>query len=154
MERRLKYATQYLSDESREGANAEKGAFIMETAELYRLAGLVYLYRAAEGLPTTAAKVRAVVEPGLELLRSMDVCDRNFPVTIIGCEALGDEERTIVLDLLSRTRARCKAESLVFPERFVKASWAQDDLSPDRDLDYVTKFDAIMSRSNSLPSFA
>ena len=154
LERRLKYAKQDASDLNIPNNGAYQDDHATKNAELYRLAGLIYLYRAGQGLLSTAPKLRTAVKSGYRILKSLSFCDRSFSLAILGCEAQSEEERLVVLDLISRTRACRNFGNIDFAHRFIEASWAQDDLNPNKEVDYVQKFDAIMSRSRNLPSFA
>jgi len=73
---------------------------------------------------------------------------------ILGCEAHSDEERLLILDLLEKTQDCRKIGDVVGAQRFIEASWAQDDLHGEEELDYVRKFDAVMCMSRYRPSFA
>lgn len=153
LERRLVHAKQYVNQED-EPETSSQNESIKKVAELYRLAGLIYLYRAGKGFSSNKSNVRMAVEAGLEIAASLKTCTRAFPIVVLGCEARCDNDRLVILELLRRTQDRRKISNIVTAQRFIEASWAQDDLHTEEELDYVRKFDAIMSRSKYLPSFA
>lgn len=127
-----------------------------QIAELYRLAGLIYLYRAGRRLPSTHPKVRALVASAIAVISEVRTCPRAFPIVIIGCEARCDADRCVVLDLLRET-ARCrKIQSGVGAHSFIEAAWAQDDLcgGGEEEIGCARKLDAVMSLSRYRPSFA
>lgn len=152
LERKLIYAKQYISLEEESGTLPQDDP-VKKVAELYRLAGLIYLYRACKGLSPMSSKVKTAVEAGFSILTGLATCDRAFPLVILGCEARCDGDRLMVLDLLRRTRECRKIGNFGMAQQFIEASWAQDDLSPDEALNYGQKFTAIMSMSKNLPCF-
>jgi hypothetical protein len=123
-------------------------------AELYRLAGLVYLYRQARGLSATSPRVRKVLSTAMAIMEVMQGCSRPFPVAILGAEARSDEDRLVVLSLIRRTQAMFNAGSIHRAQKFIEACWAQEDLRGDQELDYRKKLDTIISSSQFLPTFA
>lgn len=153
IERSLTYCTQIVEDRSGE-PKCPQTEIATKVAELYRLAGLVYLYRAARGLPTNAAKVRSVVGSAFGILPTLSILQRAFPLVILGCEAKTDDERLIILDLLERNRTHRELEPCCRIRSFIEASWAQDDLHTEKEVNYVRKMDAIISLSKNVPSFA
>ncbi len=152
LERQLMYAKQYVFQED-ELERSPQGESARKVAELYRLAGLIYLYRACKRLPSTSPKVQAAVDAGFDILASLKTCDRAFPLAIIGCEAGRDQDRLMIMDLLRRTRECRKLGNFGMTQQFIEASWAQDDLCFDEELNYGQKFDAIMSVNKQLPCF-
>jgi hypothetical protein len=152
LERRLAHSKQWVDQREDSGTTVQDGS-VEKVAELYRLAGLIYLYRGAKGFSSNNSNVKMVVDAGFEIAASLKTCARAFPIVIIGCEARCDNERVVILDLLRRTQDCRKIGNIVRAQRFIEASWAQDDLQTEEELDYVRKFDAIMSRSKNLPSF-
>lgn len=153
LERKLRNAQQFVSrQEKQNDLGPEKGA--VQLAELYRLSGLIYLYRACKKLSSSSPEVSDVVERSYVVLSNMDTGDRSFPLMVIGCEAQRDDQRLMVLNLLGRTHESHKFASLTFVQKFVEASWARDDLAFPKELDYVRKFDSIMSSHKVLPSLA
>jgi hypothetical protein len=133
-----------------EPAQREK---IERLAELYRLAGLIYLLRAVMALPSSSPEVAKYVDLAFGILEGLDTCERAFPLFIIACEARCDGRRRQILDLISRTQDHRYSGSLVCARRIVEAAWAQDDLHPERNIDCGLKFTAVISSYMSLPMF-
>ena len=152
IERTLKYAVQLDKSSIAATSFGTTDSTSAKLPELYRLAGLTYFYRATQGLSRDAFDVRSLVKDALSILTDIEFCNRNFPLTIIGCEAYDDHERIVILEVISRTRAH--SASVDIAHQFIEASWAQDDLSPDVEIDYIQKLDAIMSKNGFPPSFA
>ncbi|KAH8665998.1 fungal-specific transcription factor domain-containing protein [Tricladium varicosporioides] len=152
LERRFTHAKHHVTQEGETEISSQDE--VKKIAELYRLAGLIYLYRAGKRFPSTNSKVRTAVEAGLEIITRLSTCSRAFPIIIIGCEARCDDDRAVILELLSRTQGRWKIGHIVGAQKFIEVSWAQDDLHVEEELDYVRKFDGVVSLSKYRPSFA
>jgi Fungal specific transcription factor domain len=127
---------------------------ISKIAELYRLAGLIYLYRAGKRCKSNNSNLKLLVESGFKIAAGLDACPRAFPVVILGCEAHCDSDRLIILDLLRRTQGCRKIGDISGAQKLIEAWWAQDDLFAGEGLDYAKKLDAIMSLSKHRPSLA
>ncbi|KAF2682327.1 hypothetical protein K458DRAFT_370106 [Lentithecium fluviatile CBS 122367] len=119
--------------------------------ELYRLATLVYLHRASGDALGQPARTQQYIDKGLILFSQLAACERQFPVFILGSEARTDEERAIVLDLVSRTEKKSSSRSLNHVKMLLQAVWAQDDLA-DGELDYWDKMSTIISCCSIVPS--
>jgi len=68
---------------------------------------------------------------------------RQFPLLILGCEARTDEDRMVVLDLISGTEQSKSVCTLGNVKSLIQSLWAQDDLT-EQELGYVDK---VSSRS-------
>lgn len=122
------------------------------TLIIYHLALLVYLERASGVTSQASNTLRSRIHRALNIFSHLKTLQRHFPLLIIGCEARGDEERLIVLDLISRTEQKSSVRSLESVKGLIQSLWAQDDLA-DQDLNYTEKVRAVMSSRASLPAF-
>jgi Fungal specific transcription factor domain len=153
VEWKLTYAKQKLHQEN-ESHDSLSRACAEGIAELYRTAGLIYLLRAGRGRASSTPLIRRAVETSLKIAAELMTCPRAFPIVILGCEARLDDERLIILDLFRRTQGCRKIASIAGAQQIIEASWAQDDLRPEEDLDYIKKLDVVLSASKEAPSFA
>ncbi|KAK8041776.1 hypothetical protein PG993_006299 [Apiospora rasikravindrae] len=127
-------------------------------AELYHLATRVYLARATQSPYESAASLdsltRAVFAGTVVTCRS---CEHFFPLFILACEARRDEDRAAVLSLIERTSRNSPrgARSVGFVRDAVRAAWVQRDLFAEGEvvMDYVGVVSAVISASNTIPSF-
>ncbi|KAJ8121257.1 hypothetical protein ONZ43_g2246 [Nemania bipapillata] len=125
-------------------------------SELFTLAVLVYLGRATSDLlPELLDKTEQHIEKAFALFQTLECCDRQFPLFMLGCEARSEEHRAVYLDLVSRTQHRSQAAPLVQVETLVKASWAQSDLANHTGVkfDYIEKLNALISSCKVIPTF-
>jgi hypothetical protein len=153
LERRLKHTTQFIEEENESGMILQSEQAV-HVAELYRLAGLIYLYRGAQRLPSAAPKVKCVVDAGFETVAKLHSCDRAFPIFILGCESRSDEDRLQILNLMRRTQELGTIGNIAQARQLMEVAWKQQDLDTEKELDYIKVLEATMSMSNELPSFA
>jgi hypothetical protein len=118
------------------------------TLEIFQLALLVFIERASGGSPGKSEKLRTWLNKAYAIFSQLKTWQRQFPLLILGYEARTDEDRMVILDLISRTEENTSVRSL----QGMKGLWAQDDLA-EQDLGYTDKINAILSSSEVLPSF-
>ncbi|KAI0116373.1 fungal-specific transcription factor domain-containing protein [Nemania sp. FL0031] len=125
-------------------------------SELFTLALLVYLGRATSDLlPELVDRTEQHIEKAFSIFPTLEYCDRQFPLFVLGCEARDEEQRVVFLDLVSRTQGRSQAAPLAQVEALVKASWAQSDLAGHAGLrfDYIKKLNVLISSCKVIPTF-
>ena len=122
--------------------------------EVYRLAALIYLERASRNFSGTSPKLDAWVGAAYDLLAALDVCKHGFPVFIIACEARTDAQRIIILDCLGRTKRAMPTASMKILQGMIQSAWSLEDLETEREVDYMTKLDVVVSGCETMPSFA
>ncbi|KAI1865764.1 hypothetical protein JX265_008087 [Neoarthrinium moseri] len=122
--------------------------------KLYQIATLLYLERASKNFSGQSDTTRVLADTGFSILAEQLDCYAALPILIIGLEARTDQQRIIVLDLIEKSLAKFRSRSLEGVQRMVQTAWIQDDLETDKDLDYVTKVDTIVTSNNIIPTFA
>ncbi|KAH8901627.1 hypothetical protein GQ53DRAFT_674862 [Thozetella sp. PMI_491] len=121
--------------------------------ELYRLALLVYLSRASKDLLKQRFRTQQYIEKAFSIFPQLGSCNRQFPVFILGSEARTDDQRAVVLDLMTRAEKRDSSRLFHHSRILLQAIWAQNDLS-DGELDYCTGMSHVISLCVIAPSFA
>ncbi|KAF2119053.1 fungal-specific transcription factor domain-containing protein [Lophiotrema nucula] len=119
--------------------------------ELYQLAILVYINRVTNDLLSQSSQIEHHIDRAYSLFSNMPSCERQFPVFIIGCEARTDVQRTIILNLMSRTEKQVSSRSLNHARLLLPAIWVQDDLA-DGNIGYWEKLTSIISCCSIMPS--
>ncbi|KAI9742119.1 MAG: hypothetical protein M1834_000509 [Cirrosporium novae-zelandiae] len=122
-------------------------------AELYRIATLVYLKRAAQKHPSSSCEVRELIDNAMMLLSQLETCERPFPLFVIGCEARDDIQRSQIIDILSKTQQQRKVGNLISVQEMIEVAWIQDDLHTEQELDFTSKLTVAMSTNAILPTF-
>lgn len=123
--------------------------------ELYQLSMLVYLDRISGTLLNQPIRTQKHSDKGFTILSQLRSCERQFPVFILGCEARTDNQRAIILDLISKTEKNAGSRSFNYVKLLLEAIWAQDDLTEVQNghVDYWNKLSSTMSRCAIPPSF-
>lgn len=124
--------------------------------EVFQLAVLIYLGRVSRTLFDEPLRTRQRMDRAFLLLSELPSCERQFPVFIIGCEACTDEQRTIILELISRTMDKPASRCFNHTNVLLEAIWAQHDLEErqQQDKDYWIKLGSTLSRCAVPPCFA
>lgn len=120
--------------------------------EVYRLAILVYVNRVSANVLDHATKTQQHIDKAFELLSRLGSCERQFPVFILGCEARTDEQRAIIIDLISRTETKDSSRYFIHINMLLEIIWKQTDLA-NGGLDYWDKLTSVVSCCTVVPSF-
>lgn len=129
----------------------------LDTAEIYRIAALIFLERACRRRPRCAPEVERLVEAGLTVLPRLKVCAVTWPLFIIACEAETDEQRAIVLASFETSRKFRKAGNISWIQKLTEVVWKQDDLFTFSRIAPTTvpllRYGSVISASSQLPNF-
>lgn len=126
------------------------------TAELHRIAMLIYLARSSNAPSRSPGELTHLVDRGMAILTDLAYCDLPFPILMIGLEARDDEERLAVLELIGRTQLRPFSEHrLGCVRNFLRGIWSQADLHADEGVqfDYMETLTAVISTCDVMPPF-
>ena len=125
--------------------------------EAFQLATLIYLNRVLGPLlDNQPLRTQQRIDKAFAVLSQLRSCERQFPVFVLGCEARTDNQRAIILDLISRTEDNVASRSFKHVKLLLEVIWAQDDLvdGQRKDLSYRNKLSSTMSRCADPPCFA
>ncbi|KAK1249244.1 hypothetical protein MKX07_002760 [Trichoderma sp. CBMAI-0711] len=122
--------------------------------ELYRLAALIYLNRAALGYSGEELRHRNLVNRGLDILCGKLTSTPPWPVFMIACEARDDAQRMTALEILNRAGEEPRSFNMRLIRQLVEACWNQDDLHDDEPLDYHTKLRIAIRAAPYVPPFS
>jgi hypothetical protein len=124
-------------------------------AELYRLAGIVYLHRGGRKSRIGFQPTEMVLRTAFSIIEQLECCDSVWPLFIIGCEARSDEQRLPILQKFSRLLQSRNTSNMESIKNMIEASWSQDDLYEEesQEPDYVLKMNALISANRTLPVF-
>lgn len=125
-------------------------------SDLHRLASLIYVDRAIHHVPDTNFRHRRLVREGIMLLTNMRTCQNAWPLFIIACEAINDDQRLAILDVFERSRKeqRRRSSHIHLIQHMVKAVWKQHDLDTENRIDHLTIIDAVIGAVPFMPVFA
>ncbi|KAI0376219.1 fungal-specific transcription factor domain-containing protein [Hypomontagnella monticulosa] len=124
--------------------------------EVYQLATRIYLLRASQSPWESSPKLESLIRRAFTVPLKANFCVHFFPLFILACEARTDEQRASILNLIDRTEKGARIRSMKGLRREIQSIWVQQDLHADSDLlmNYLGIMSAVISSSNTLPSFA
>lgn len=129
----------------------DEAADMTSIVELFRLAALIYINRVSEDILGQAAQTQKHIEDGFLLLSKLVACERQFPIFVLGCEARTDEQRAIIMSVISRTERKVTSRSFNHVTVLLHAVWAQDDLA-NVQINYWNKLTSVISHCTIVPS--
>ena len=125
-------------------------------SDLHRLASLIYVNRAVHCVSGTEFRHRRLVREGILLLTRMRTCQNAWPLFIIACEAVDDDQRLAILDVFEQSLQdrRRRSSHIHLIQHMVEAVWNQHDLNTENQVDYLTIFNAVVGGLPFVPPFA
>lgn len=152
LEQRLQAASQQLSpDEVTISTDAQIKA-ASATAELYRLASLLYLQRVA---PDTGDEVRRAtyLRQAFTALGDVPVATGPWPIFIVACEARTDEERIYILEILDQMDKVRNIGNVRVMRSILETIWKQRDLQENSDTIETKQWWLCAESSAAVPWF-
>jgi len=123
------------------------------TMYLYQLSLLLLLNRSSNGLIDKPIKTQQLIDKAFSIFARLSSCKQQFPIHVIGCEARTDEQRALILDIISRTENMSSSRSFNYTKKILQAVWAQDDLRDGSSLGYRDKLTWVISHCMIVPAF-
>lgn len=126
---------------------------ISRTAELYRIAALIYIHEAVIQKPTSSLEIQALVEMALAVLGELEVCTSPWPLFVVACEVIGDEQRMIILDILEKMQKERRIGNVEIIRTIIEAVWKRTDLNTAANLSARIDWRDLVDTSRQIPSF-
>jgi hypothetical protein len=125
-------------------------------SDLHRVACLIYVNRAVHRVSGTEFRHRRLVREGMLLLGELETCQSAWPLFVIGCEAVDDEQRLAILHVCERSRRdpRRRSSHVDSTHRLVEAVWNQRDLDEEGQVEHIAIMDAVIRGLVFMPLFA
>ncbi|KAH6867429.1 hypothetical protein B0T10DRAFT_524430 [Thelonectria olida] len=136
------------------GNGLENVPWIQMVTVLHCLATLIWMNRSVMGYDGTEGSHQALVNRGLEILDKIEICECPWPMFIIACEAKRDEQRGLILEIISRTRNKSGTGHLDVVHALIEAVWSFDELDVDLKSDYNVKLRRIIQTAHWIPPLA
>lgn len=128
-------------------------ARILSTAELYRIAALIYLHSSVIRKPVGCPKLKLLVEIALSVLIKLGICTSPWPLFIIACEVSGDEQRVIILNTLEKMQKERRIGNVEIMRNIIEAVWKRADLNASTDMKTRVNWKELVDTSRQIPSF-
>ncbi|KIM99357.1 hypothetical protein OIDMADRAFT_127129 [Oidiodendron maius Zn] len=128
---------------------------ILQTAELYRLASIIYLYTTSLPIVRSSAQFQSLISRALGLLEAFAVCTSPWPLFVTALEVNNDADRVRVLRVLETMQRIRRIGNVDILQRVVVAVWKLMDLRSRGDGDSDERLDwrELFDMSGRLPSF-
>lgn len=128
-------------------------ARITLTAELYRLAAVLYFYQTVSTFFVPAVNLQDLVRKGLHILWEMKICSSPWPLFILACSVTGDEHRIRILDLMETSGFSRRIGNYSIIIGLVKAVWRRQDLITDERTKRNVDWRNLVEEGGYMPSF-
>jgi len=126
---------------------------ITNTAELYRVAALIYLYQSIIRKPGDCARLKSLVDHALQILKTLGLCTSPWPLFIIACEVTGDEERVTILDALDKMQRERRIGNVEIMRNIIEAVWKRADLNVESKVNKRVNWKDLVDTKRQFPSF-
>lgn len=125
-------------------------------SDIHRLACLIYVNRAVHHVSGAEFRHKRLVREGILLLTKMKTCQNAWPLFIIACEAVDDDQRLAILEVFEQSLQdrRRRSSHVHVIQHMVEAMWNQHDLNAENPVDFLTILDAVVSGVPFVPPFA
>ncbi|KAF2628274.1 hypothetical protein BU25DRAFT_43010 [Macroventuria anomochaeta] len=123
------------------------------TAELYRIAAVLYFYQTAPTTFVPASNPQHSLRNGLNILWEMKICSSPWPLFILACSVTEDEDRIRILDLMETSGARRRIGNYSIIIKLVKAVWKRQDLVSDEKAKRNVDWRDLVEKGSYMPSF-
>lgn len=128
---------------------------ILQTAELYRLASMIYLHTTSLPLARSSAQFKSLVSRALRLLETFSVCTSPWPLFVTALEVDNDADRVRILRVLETMQRIRRIGNVDVLQGVVAAVWKLMDLRGVNggDGDERSDWRELFDISGRLPSF-
>ncbi|KAJ4993613.1 C6 finger domain-containing protein [Stagonosporopsis vannaccii] len=128
-------------------------ARITMTAELYRIAAVLYFYQTVPPTLARAIEPRDLLRSGLDLLWEMKICSSPWPLFIIGSSVTQDKDRIQILDLIETSGSSRRIGNYMIITNLLKALWKRQDLVADDKGKVRVDWRDLVEEGGYMPSF-
>lgn len=122
------------------------------TAELYRIAAVLYLRAVCPNIDATN-QTPMWLQAGFRVLENQDICTSPWPLFVVACESQMDDQRIMILRTLDRMDADRKIGNVFVLRNLIERYWKQQDLQADGDRAKPLKWWELMSFDTAAPWF-
>jgi hypothetical protein len=102
---------------------------VLNTAEFYRLAALIYLLRI--DTESRISRISIYVQQAFQILERLPICTSPWPLFVLACEAETDKHRITVLHTLDQMDQDRKIGNVFVLRNIIESLWKRRDLQAD-----------------------
>lgn len=153
MEDRLLNLQQELHIQPGSTSGAINTTRITLTAELYRIAAVLYFYQTMPTAFNSITNTQDFVCKGLNILWEMKICSSPWPLFILACSITEDGDRIRILDLMEKSGSIRRIGNYRIIIGLVKAVWKRQDLVTDEKAKRSVDWRDLIEEGGYMPSF-
>lgn len=118
-----------IEDYRSEAAERQK-VKILNTAEFYRVAALIYLLR-IDAESRTIGRISIYIQQAFRILEALPICTSPWPLFVLACEVETDRQRIAILHALDRMDQDRKIGNVFVLRNIIESLWKRRDLLAD-----------------------
>ncbi|ROV93510.1 hypothetical protein VSDG_06782 [Cytospora chrysosperma] len=122
------------------------------TAELYRIAAILYLRAICPNVDATN-QTPVFLDQAFKVLASLEICTSPWPLFVVACESKTDGQRIVILRALDRMDEDRKIGNVFVLRNLIENFWKQQDLQSDGDRVKPRKWWELMNFDTAAPWF-
>lgn len=122
------------------------------TAELYRIAAVLYLRSVCPNIDATN-QTPVWLELAFEVLAGLEICTSPWPLFVVACESQTDDQRIKILRALDRMDEDRKIGNVFVLRSLIENFWKQQDLQADGDRVRPLRWWELMNFDTAAPWF-
>lgn len=103
---------------------------ILNTADFYRMAALIYLLR-IDAETKTIPRISIYVQQAFQILEELPICTSPWPLFVLACEAETDKHRITILEKLDQMDQDRKIGNVFVLRNIIESLWKRKDLQAD-----------------------
>ena len=128
-------------------------AQIMRTAELYRVAALMYFHQSVTRKQFGSSEMQTLIELAFSTLSALDICTSPWPLFIIACEVVWDEQRVTILGILEKMQKERRIGNVEIMRNIIEAVWKRADILHANDTHIRVNWKDLVDTTRQIPSF-
>lgn len=148
---RLSRLKQHLPTEY-ETQSVKEQTKVLLTAELYRIAAVLYLRAICPNIDSTN-QTPLWLDQAFKVLASLEICTSPWPLFVVACESKVDEQRIVILRSLDRMDQDRKIGNVYVLRSLIENYWKQQDLQADGDRVKPLRWWELMTFDTAAPWF-
>lgn len=152
VDNKLQILAQNLDPEQEPATTSFRKTFIHATAELYRLAALLYLQRVCP-LSTDERTREIYLDQAFHTLEVLDVATCPWPLFIFACESQSDDQRIQILRTVDRMDQARGLGNIFTLRSIIEGFWTQCDLRADSSSASQIKWWEMVNCDTAMPWF-
>lgn len=126
---------------------------VINTAELYRIAALIYLERTMPHGRSMKDAMTNLLVTAFALLERIKVCTSPWPLFVIALESTTDEHRIELLNILDKMDEKRRIGNVFVMRQIIQGYWKQKDMKADEQEKFDLNWWNVIDLDTTVPCF-